>query len=178
VTSDTFAAVKLVRYLDGFRLPTTVQSSADAVIEALDTENVVALGTWGTLSPFATYLNRMNFRLASHEDSVQNRSPLPGEPKRISQIAESEDRVIWPGVIAVLPGQSSRSHLLIIGGRHTSALVCFLTSTEGLGQLEQIWRSNGSPEFYELVVNAEVNGSNTTPVRFWTVTLHRVANPQ
>jgi hypothetical protein len=176
VTSDTFAAVKLVRYLDGYRFSTTVHSSADALLEALDTENVIALGTWGTLNPLAAYLNRMNFRLASHEDSVENRSPLPGEPKRISQIQESEDRVIWPGVIAVLPGQNARAHLLIIGGRHTSALVSFLTSTSGLAQLEQIWRKNESPEFYELVVNAEVNGNSTTPVRLWPVTLHRMAN--
>jgi hypothetical protein len=178
VTSDTFAAIKLVRYLDGFHFPTTVHGSADAVLEALDTENVIALGTWGTMSPLATHLSKMNFQLASHEDSVENRSPFPGEPKRISQVSESEDRVIWPGVIAVLPGPNAHSHLLIIGGRQTSALVSFLTSTAGLSQLEQIWRRSGSPEFYELVVNAEVNGNNTTPVRFWTVALHRVPGPQ
>lgn len=178
VSSDTFAAVKLVRYLDGFRFPTTVHSSADAVLEALDTENAIALGTWGTLSPFSSYLDKMNFRLASHEDLVENQSPLPGEPKRILQVAESVDRMIWPGIIAELPGQNARSHLLIIGGRHTSALVSFLTSTDGLGQLEQIWLKNGAPEFYELVVNAEVNGDSTTPVRFWTVALHRIINRQ
>jgi hypothetical protein len=174
VTSDTFAAVRLVRHLDRFKFPTTVHSSADAVMETLDTQNVIALGTWGTLSPFTAYLDRMNFKLAMHEDSVDNRSPRPGEPKRISEVQESVDRAIWPGIVAVLPGPNAHSHLLIIAGRHTSALVSFLTSTDGLGQLDRLWRQSGSPNFYEVVVNAEVDGTNTTPVRFWPVALHNV----
>lgn len=174
VTSDTFAAIKLVRYLDALGFSTTVHSSADAVLESLDAENAVAIGTWGTLTAFAPYLKKMNFSLAEHEQVVENRTPAPHEPKQFSQVVESTDRVIWPGVIAVLPGQSGRSHLLIIGGRCTSALVSFLTSTSGLAQLNQIWRAKGSPEFYELVVQAEMSGDSATPVRFWAVTLHAI----
>ena len=44
VTSDTFAAVNLVRYLDRFAFPARLRSSADA--RQLDTENVIAIGTW------------------------------------------------------------------------------------------------------------------------------------
>ena len=51
VTSDTFASVHLARYLDRVGLDTTVLSSADAPMAALDRENVIALGTWGTLTP-------------------------------------------------------------------------------------------------------------------------------
>jgi hypothetical protein len=171
VSSDTFAAIKLMRYLDVFRLPTSVHSSAESVLESLDSENLIATGTWGTLTPLAPYLNQMSFKLANHEESVEIRNPAPGEPKRISSISEAKDRFICPGIIAVLPSQNRHTHVLILASRYTSALVSFLTCTDGLDQLEQMWRAKGRPEFYEVIVNSEMNG-NTTIVRFWPVVLH------
>lgn len=176
VTSDTFAAIKLVRYLDGYQFSTTVHSSADAVLESLDSANLIAIGTWGTLSPFASYLDKMDFKLAPHEDSVENRNPSAGEPKFVPRVAESADRAIWPGIIAILPGQNGRSHLLVIGGRQTSGLVSFLTCTNGLSQFNQLWRAKGSPEFYEMIVDVEMNGDYGTPVRFWPVVLRPIKN--
>jgi Transcriptional regulatory protein, C terminal len=165
VTSDTFASVRLARYLDHLALPTTVLSAADAPLEALDSENVIALGTWGTLRPLQPYLDRMNYVLTRHEVSVEVRSPLPGEAKSVDLQVESAERSIWPGVLAVLPGRGGNSHLLILAGRHTSALVSFLTSSDGLAQLDRLWKEKGSPEYYEAVVNAEMDGA--TLVRFW-----------
>jgi hypothetical protein len=149
-----------------------VHSSADAVLESLDSENLIAIGTWGTLRPLNPYLNKMTFKLTAHEQSVENHSLLAREPKLIAGVAEAEDRFIWPGIIAVLPGQSGRTHLLVLAGRHTSALVSFLTCSDGLDQLGQIWHANGSPEFYEVVVKSEMKGN--TPVRFWPVLLHSI----
>jgi hypothetical protein len=73
VTSDTFASIKLARYLDRFSLATTVHSSADAPLEALDNENVIAIGTGGTLTPLKPYMDRMSFALEPHEQSVEFR---------------------------------------------------------------------------------------------------------
>ena len=169
VTSDTFASVKLARYLDQSALVTTVLSSADAPLEALDNENVIAIGTWGTLMPLKPYLDRMSFSLGPHEQSVEFKRPLPGDPKRIEWVKESEERSVWPGIIAVLPGPGGRSHLLILGSRHTSALVSLLTSANGLQQLERLWKAKGSPDYYEVVVNSEMNGADL--VRVWPVAL-------
>jgi hypothetical protein len=176
VASDTFASVKLARYLDRFALETTVLSSADAPLEALDTENVIALGTWGTMRPLKSYLDRMSFVLGLHEQSVQVRWPLPNEPKRIDWVTESPERSVWPGVIAVLPGPRRDTHLLILAARHTSALVSFLTSANGLDQLDRLWKANGSPEYFETVVNSEMN--NDELVRFWPVALHGLIEPR
>ncbi len=170
VTSDTFAAVSLARYLDGFSLTTAVRSSAEAPLEALDSENVIAIGTWGTLTPLRPYLDRMSFRLSDHELHVTNRRPSPGEPDRIDQVIESPERSIWPGVIAVLPGRAGKSHLLVLASRQTSALVSMLTSSHGLDEIERLWRSKGSPEFYEIVAKSEMNGPNL--VRSTPVLLH------
>jgi hypothetical protein len=170
VTSDTFASVRLARYLDRLALRTTVESSANAPLEALDTDNVIAIGTWGTLTPLKPYLDRMDFELGPHEDFVRIKNPAPGEPSLIKGVTESPERGIWPGVIALLPGRGGHTHLLILASRHTSALVSFLTSTNGLDQLARLWKAKGSPEYYELVLNAELSGRGL--VRFWPVVLH------
>lgn len=170
VTSDTFASVELVRYLDHTGLGTSITSSADAPLEALDSENVIALGTWGTLTPLKPYLQQMSFELSRHENYVLNRRPADGEPARISGFTESADRSVWPGIIAFLPGSSANTRLLILASRHTSALVSFLTSTHGLELLENMWKAKGSPEFFEVVVDSEMGGRGL--VRFWPVVLH------
>lgn len=170
VTSDTFASVELVRYLDRANLGTSITSSADAPLEALDSENVIALGTWGTLSPLKPYLQQMSFELSRHENYVTNRRPAAGEPARISGFTESPDRSVWPGIIAFLPGSSANTRLLILASRHTSALVSFLTSTHGLDLLGNMWKAKGSPEFFEVVVDSEMGGRGL--VRFWPVVLH------
>lgn len=170
VTSDTFASVELVRYLDGTGSNAFMTSSADAPLEALDTENLIALGTWGTLTPLKPYLERMTFELGPHENYVLNRRPGSGEPARIDWITESPDRSIWPGVIAFLPGASGNTHLLILASRHTSALVSFLTSTNGLEALEAMWKQKGSPEFFEVVINSEMGGRGL--VHSWPAVLH------
>jgi hypothetical protein len=170
VTSDTFASVKLTRYLDQFKLDTTVTSSADDPLGALDRENVIAVGTWGTLRPLQPYLDRMNFRLGPHESYVESQNPQPNEPKRIEQVTESAERSIWPGVIGFLPAGNGQTHLLVLASRHTLALVCFVTESNGLAQLEKLWRSKGSPQYFEVAVNAELSGRGV--VRVWPVALH------
>lgn len=169
VTSDTFASVRLARYLDQAGLATTVLSAADAPLEALDAENVIALGTWGTLSPLQPYLDRMDYVLGPHEVSVEVRRPAPGDPQHAAFVAESPEQSIWPGVIGLLPGRGGRTHLLVLASRHTSALVAFLTSSNGLTQLERIWKAHGSPKYYETIVDAEMQGEKL--VRFWPVAM-------
>jgi len=86
VTSDTFAAVRLERFLDRMGFEINVLSSANAPLEALDRENVIALGTRGTLTPLKPYLDRMNFVMSTHEESVSNRNPLRGEPHQVDKL--------------------------------------------------------------------------------------------
>ena len=170
VTSDTFASLHLARYLDRSGLDTTVVSSADDPLAALDRENAIALGTWGTLTPLKPYLDRMDFALTSHERFAENPHALPGEPMRVATTYLSHTRAVWPGVIALLPSHSAQTHLLILTSRHTSALVSFLTSTNTLEELERMWKAKGSPDFYEVIVMSEMEGDSV--VRLWPVALH------
>jgi len=170
VNSDTFAAIRLERYLDAAGYETSVRSSADNLLQALDEENVIAIGTRGTLSTLKPYLDRMDFGLMPADAAVANRRPRPGEAAQISAVKESEQRAIWPGVIGLLPGSGAHTRLLVLTARHTAALVSFLTSRNGQDQLDHIWKANGRPEYYQLIVAAEMDGPSL--VRFWPVTLH------
>jgi len=174
VTSDTFASIRLVRYLDKLGFETNAMSSASAPLDALDRENVVALGTWGTLTPLQPYLDRMSFELQAHELNVRNRSPQPGEPANFESKKQSVERIVWPGIIALLPGRDRHTRLLILAGRHTSSLVSFLTSREGQDQLDGLWKAHGSPDFYDMVVESEMNSD--TLVRFSAAALHPFKN--
>jgi hypothetical protein len=166
VTSDTFASIRLVRYLDSVGVHSTVARSFDAPLEALDRENVIAIGTWGTLASLGTYLDRLQLKLVAHESAVRSEGAKPEEYRSIT---ESPDRAIWPGVIAVMPGDSKHGHLLIIASRTTAGLVSFLTTAESLSAFEQMWTKHGSPEFFEMIVNTELRGDGV--VRSWPVTL-------
>jgi hypothetical protein len=165
VTSDTFAAVRLARYLDRAGLVTNVFTSASAPLEVLDNENIIAVGTWGTLTPLEPYLNRMTFQLENHEKLVRNKQVRAGEKAEYPALEESPQRIVYPGVVAVLPGTDAGiTHLLIVASRHTASLVSFLTSGSGLSRLDALWKENGSPEFYEVIINSEMNGDDLVGV--------------
>ena len=172
VTSDTFAAVQLARYLERCGLETTLHSSSEAPLTALDNENMIAIGTQGTLNDLKPYLDQTTFRLLPRDFDVENQKPRPGELKQIRMEQESTARSIWPGTMAILPGRTGRTHLMILTARHTSSLVDFLTSANGQDQFEHLWKAQGAPEYYEVVINAELNGANL--VRCWPVILHRI----
>jgi hypothetical protein len=40
-----------------------------------------------------------------------------------------------------------------------------------MDQLDRIWYAKGFPAYYQLMVNAEINGNDRAPVRFWLVSL-------
>jgi hypothetical protein len=116
----------------------------------------------------------MHFRLGPHENFVEVRNPAPGEPQRVESYAESGDRTVWPGIMAFLPGMNGRTHLMVLAGRNTSPLVSALTSTNGLEQLNRLWKSKGSPAFFEVIINSELSGRGL--VRAWPVALHPYKN--
>ena len=173
VTSDTFASIALARYLDAIGMGDNVTfvDSGGTPMDALEHNNEVAFGTHYTLHPFQAALDSMTFSMAPNEVYVENRRPAPHEPTLFRRLAENGQRIIEPGIIAVLPGKTARAHLLLLQGERTAALVKFLTSSSGIQSLEQMWKAHGSPRYYETVVYAEMNGTDD-PIRVWPLAMH------
>jgi len=162
VISDTFASIAITRFLDKTGLGDRVEvlDRGSVTLSTLENDNVVALGTSSTLSPFATYLDEMRFNLLPREETVVNRRPWKNDPTAINVRYESEQRSKWPGIIAVLPGSTSNSVCVLLISRHTSALATFITSKEGLAQLAEMRKKAGSPVFFEMVIESEMDGDH------------------
>jgi hypothetical protein len=172
VTSDTMAALDLARYLDSVGIADQVafEVTDDSSMNLLEKNSVVAFGAHYTLHPFRDYLATMNFSLAANEAWVENAHPSPGESPRYQVSDQGNEHKVEPGIIAVLPGRGQNLKLLIMQSRHTSALVSMLTSQVGNSLFERIYRSHGSPTYFEMVVEIESDGDHM--IRSWPVALH------
>ena len=173
VTTDTFAAITLARYLDAAGLGSTVvfSNNSNTSMNDLESSSEIAFGTEGSLQPFQFYLDRMRFFLTANESSVETRITSPSEPKKIYKaVDEGNSHAVLPGIIAVLPGKKTNTKLLILQSRHTAALVEMLTSTTGSELIEKLRSQHGSPTYYEIAVLTEMNGDHM--IRAWPVDFH------
>jgi hypothetical protein len=172
VTSATLASIALAQYLDkvglGNRLSFGITS--DASMNLLDHSSAVALGTHATLYEFRDYLAMLDFSLGPDENFVANAHPGTGEKARYDDQQIAQDRDIEPSLVALLPGRSPDTKLLIMQARHTSGLVDLLTTGVGNKLFEKMYRDHGSPRYFEMIVESEVVGDNV--VRSWPVALH------
>jgi hypothetical protein len=172
VTADTLAAVDIARYLDsvGERQRVSFEVMRDSDMLILEQSNVIALGTYQTLHPLHEYLEAMNFSLNHDEEAALNAKPQLGEQKTYPVIQQSPERSIRPSIIAMLPGRSAGLRVLLIESRETAAQISLLSSTAGANSMENMLRSHGNPEYWEMVVYTESNQGHA--LRTWPVTVH------
>jgi hypothetical protein len=173
VTWDTLAAIDMARYLDTVgsnKQRLSFEVTRDSNMMVLEQANVIAIGTHQTLQPFHEYLQAMNFSLAHDETDVTNAHPLPGEQARYSVAHESPERIVRPSIIALLPGRGTGLKVLLLQSRDTAAMVSLLSSGAGSNSVEEMLRKNGNPQFYEMVVETELE--NNHPLRTWPVAVH------
>jgi hypothetical protein len=159
VSSDVLASLKLMHYMESRAATVTTTISSDTSAELFEGENVILVGTPGTLTPFRHQLDRLYFKFDPEANLLLNPRPLPSEPKEFKRIEESPSRNIYPGLVALLPGVSPSSHLMILAGSQTAALVVFLTSTSGSQALEEARSRAGHAPFFEAVILSEKEGN-------------------
>jgi hypothetical protein len=158
VSSDVIASLKLLRYMDAGSQRADIAISSDAPSDLFEGDNIILVGTPGTLAPFKNQLDRLYLEFDPQGWAIQNRQPRAGEQAVYSAVFESPTRVVSPGLIAVLPGISKDTRIMIIAGQSTAALVWFLTSSEGSQQLEKARRQAGGGPYFEAVIMSELAG--------------------
>ncbi len=172
VASDTFAAIRLARYLDSVGLGNslTFSDSSSSSMGDLESSSEIVLGSHGTLHALQSYLDGMNFVLTENESSVEARTSNGGAPREIFRaVDEGGGRTIEPGLIAFLPGRSEATRLLILQSRRTAALVEMMTTATGAEMIDRLRKKKGNPRFFEVVVLAEMNGDHM--IRAWPLDL-------
>jgi len=165
VASDTRAVFRLAQYLEPLGTKINPSSSSELPPESADSENLILLGTVGTLAPYQSYLDRLRFRIPEHKQYIEDIQPGSKGPMRFETVRESPTRIVAPGIIALLPGHTPGTFVLILAGYHTNALISYLTSVSGLEDLQKARASHGNPDFFEAVVLSEVNDTN--PLHSW-----------
>lgn len=162
--SDSLALLRLDRYLDPAGNRITISSTADSPANTLDRENLIATGTPRTLAPFQSILDRLSFQVEPDLERVTDRRPTGGAARIFGTVHESSSRLTTPGIIASLPGGPAGTHvLLLVTTYYTSALVSYLTSENGMKELQNAQHAHGDCRYFEAVIVSEING--TTELR-------------
>jgi hypothetical protein len=172
VTWDTLAAIDMARYLDavGAKQRVSFDVTRDLSPLVLEQSNVIAVGTHQTLQPLHEYLQAMSFTLAPSELRVINTKPRPGEQATYEIIHKSPEREVRPSLVALLPGRAPGLKVLLLQSRDTGALVSLISSSAGSNSIEEMWRKNGSPQYFEMVTYTE--SESNRPLRTWPVAIH------
>jgi hypothetical protein len=171
VASDTFASLRLARFLDSFGIQTSISSAPDSPHGIMDHENLVTFGTASSLAPFQSDLDRLSFRLVPHERYIVDKRLPVGSAGMFPALQESASRSVVPGIIALLPRGSSGSRILIVQSIQTTALISYLTSEAGMREIMQALAEQGDTPFFEAVVLSEVNAG--TPIQSRLVAFRR-----
>jgi hypothetical protein len=159
VASDTFAALRLARFLDKYGIQTNFSTSEDSPHEITEHENIIAFGTTTSMVAFRPELDTLSFKMGPHERYIIDTRMPSGSPPPFRMIFEHKERAVMPGIVALLPRNSSGSRILLLQSEQTTALIAYLISDEGMRELSKALAGTRSP-FFEAVVLSEVNGDN------------------
>lgn len=167
VASDTAAAIQLTRFLSSHGVPLEVSPTASLSLEQYGNENLLFLGIPPTNAALSRYADRTNFYLMPGHGIVGNRQPLPGEPAKFVGSIDpdnpaSQRRV---GIVAVLPGHTPNSSLIVLTGLQTSSLATLLTSPPSLEEFSTEWQKAGQPQHFEAVVEAHLEAGTLKKAR-------------
>jgi hypothetical protein len=162
------AGIRLLQYLEKGGHSVRLTESRRFPAESFAAQNTVFLGMPRTAGYLSQMLDRTNFYIARvSPDVVRNRHPLPGEPAEFQEVSYSADRRIAPAIIILLPPRPERTRMLLLLGRNLTSITSVLVSLEGLKLLDDQWAKSGSPDAWEIVIQAEIYRDTilkTTPV--------------
>ena len=167
------AGVRLLQYLETRGQQVQMIESRKFAADSFAAQNTIFLGMPRT----AVYLDRLvkktNFYIAQVEpDLVGNRNPKPGEPAEYRQVDYSSDRKVFPAIIILLPTRPEHTRSLLLMGRTLTSMTTMLLSLDGLKLLDEQWVKGGSPDSWEMVIEAEVY--RDTILKVWPVSFRAI----
>jgi hypothetical protein len=167
------AGVRLLQYLEKDGQEVHLTESRRFPADSFAAQNTIFLGMPRTAGYLNQMLERTNFYIAQvSPDLVRNRNPHAGEPVEFREQSYSADRRLAPALIILLPARPEHTRMLLLLGRNLTSLTSVLLSLEGLKMLDEQWARNGSPDAWEVVIQAEIYRDTvlkTTPVAFRAV---------
>jgi hypothetical protein len=163
------AGVRLLQYLEkDARQDVRMTESRRFAADSFAAQNTIFLGMPRTAGYLKDMLEKTNFYIERvSPDLVRNRKPRPGEPVEFQEVSYSADRRLAPAIIVLLPPRPEHTRMLLLLGRNLTSLTSMLVSLEGLRAIDDLCAKAGSPEAWEVVIQAEIYRDTvlkTTPV--------------
>lgn len=151
------ASTRLMKYLEQHGQPVELIESRRFPLESFAAQNTIFLGMPRT----AGYLNQMlaktNFYLSGiNADVVRNRHPQQREPAEFSTVNYASDRRLAPAIVTLLPARPEHTRMLLLLGLNLTSITSLLLNPDGLNLLDAEWRKAGSPDAWEMVLQADV----------------------
>lgn len=169
------AAVRLFQYTEGLGQHPELTDSPNLPADSVGAKNTIFLGIpryYATSHRVNQILEKMNFFVTGYEPTViKNRNPRTGEANEYREVDYSTEHKVFPELIILLPPVASRARTLLLLGANSASM---LTSPEGLKTLDKFWSQSGSPESWEMLINAEVNGETT--LRVTPIAIHPISS--
>ncbi len=180
VAADAFAALKLSQFLQAAGILLSFGGTRELSVESTTENNVVLLGTpWITekytkpLEDHPNFYYTTEYTDKGEKHPILNSSPRRGEPSRYETKTQSDARRTSYGLIAVLPSKGSNARILSMTERPSLPLVSFLSAPASLELLDKMWRQEGSPDYFEVVVGAEMD--RDTVLKTWPVAIRAIS---
>ncbi len=162
------AGIRLLQYLERDGQSVRLTESRRFPAESFAAQNTIFLGMPRTAGYLNKMLEKTNFYIARvSPDVVRNRDPKSGEPAEFQEVSYSADRRLAPAIIILLPVRPEGTRMLLLLGRNLTSITSLLISLEGLKLLDEAWARSGSPDAWEMVIQAEIYRDTvlkTTPV--------------
>lgn len=172
------AGVRLLQYLEQAGQEVHLTESRRFPAESFAAQNTIFLGMPRTAGYLNQMLEKTNYYIARVEpDIIKSRNPQPGEATEFREVAYAADRRIAPAIIILLPARPEHTRMMLLLGRNLTSITSMLLTLEGLKQLDEQWAKIGSPDAFEMVIQAEIYrdtilkvtplASKPIPATFW-----------
>lgn len=158
VLASSLAAASLGQYLGLKGVAVATAGENQLSLDNFENHNLVFLGFPHTSRWLKELLDASDFHMDPGGLEIANRRPQPGEAARFLKQEQSPTHKIEPQLLALLPGKSKGTNVLLLGGV-SAALGAYLTSPAGVEALDSAWATNGRPAYFEAIILAETEGT-------------------
>jgi len=150
------------RYLENHGQQPEITDSPNLAADTASGQNTIFLGAirgYASNDRVKEILERTNFYVIEAEPTVMgNRHPAKGEVSEYREVDFSTEHNVVPELVTLLPVTSNGTRTLLLMGQNTSVFNLLLMSPDGLKLIDEQWMKAGSPESWEMVIQAEING--------------------
>jgi hypothetical protein len=163
---DALANLQLSQYLARFGNPVRVVSTRGLSVDSFLGTNVILMGLPETSYQLKSKIRPLDFQIDTGGASIRNLTPKPGEPSTFPNDTPTPNRLRSHAIFAVIPGRTPNTRTVVLAAANPLSFLPLLNSTLPLIDIERNWKSNGSPTYFQSVVESITEGESVLRIRF------------